>query len=196
MQTQLKTLDFQGSPIYYIQGADGVNWVLIRPLCDALGVHADKQLEGIKEDDILRDEHAVQRVHLPGDDKHRQWSCLPERFIYGWLFGIKETNTMKPDTKANLTAYKRGCYDALYDHFHGRIKAALDLEKEQALVALELDAVEKRLHAKVQDDPDYHRKVELQAKQKLLRKAETQSRQHSKQQAFEFAAGVLEPAEA
>jgi hypothetical protein len=156
----LRTLEFQGQPIYYLSLPEG-NLLLIRPLCEVLGVDTDNQLEKLKEDEILRDEHSVQSVRLPEYDRSRQWACLPERFVYGWLFGIQFTNTMSEQTKANLTAYKRDCYNVLFDHFHGRLKQTQELDKEEAIIDLELEAVEKRLQKKLQIDPDHLRKLEL-----------------------------------
>lgn len=190
--SRLRTLEFQGQPIYYLALPEG-NLVLIRPLCDLLGIDAERQIKNLQEDEILGDERAVQTVRLPEYDRDRQWVCLPERFVYGWIFGIQFTNTMRPETKANLTAYKRDCYNALFDHFHGRMKEAQELDKTEAIIDLELEAIEKRLQKKMQADPDHLRKLELEAKKKQVKKAQIQNRQQSKQAAFEFALGVVEP---
>ena len=40
------------------------------------------------------------------------------------MVAIQLTNTVKPETKATLTAYERECYDILYQHFHGKIRQA------------------------------------------------------------------------
>ena len=51
-------------------------------------------------------------------------------------------------------------------------------------------AYQKRLQRKLQTDPDHLRKLELEAKKKQVQRAQRQSRQQSKQTAFEFALGV------
>jgi hypothetical protein len=191
MSTPLKTLLFQDKPIHYLALAEG-NLVLIRPLCEVLGIDADRQIRDLKVDEMLSGEVSEQTTRLPFVDRARPYTCLPEEYIYGWLFGIKFSNTMRAETRANLVAYKRGCYDALYQHFHGRIRQALELDKEAAIIDLELEAVEKRLQTKVQQDPDYLRKLELEAKKRQLRKTATQNRQQSRQLAIEYALGMQE----
>jgi hypothetical protein len=189
---RLRTLEFQDSPIYYLALPEG-NVVLIRPLCEALGVDADRQIRDLKIDEMIGDEVSEQTTRLPSEDRSRPYTCLPEEYIYGWVFNIKFANTMKPETRANLVAYKRDCYHALFQHFHGRIKQTQELDKEAAIIDLELEAVEKRLQRKLQTDPDHLRKLELEAKKKLVQRAQRQSRQQDKQTAFDFALGMQEP---
>ena len=166
MQNQLKTLDFQGSPIYYLESADGINLVLISPLCNLLGVKADHHIEKLKDDEILGPEHRVHGVQVPGDTQARSYVCLPEEFIYGWLFGIQLTNTMKPETKANLTAYKRECYDVLYQHFHGAIKRAQREVTRKANNAAEIARLRARIEANSPED--FQRLRELEADNKRI----------------------------
>jgi len=163
MSPLLKTLSFQGQPVYCLADAASPNLVLIRPLCDALGVDADWQIRQLKADEMLAPEVCEHTTQVPGDDQRRKWVCLPEEYIYGWVAGIQLTNTMRPETKANLTAYKRECYHLLYQHFHGRVRQVLEQDREAALVQVELRAVEQRLDKKLQADPDYRRKLELEA---------------------------------
>jgi hypothetical protein len=166
MSSLLKTLSLQGQPLYYLETAAGLNLVLVRPICDLLGVDADRQIEKIKEDEILRDEHGVHRVHLPGDDRHRNWSCLPEEFIYGWLFAIQVTNTMKLETRATLTAYKRECYDILYQHFHGKIRQAQREVTRKATNAAEIVRLRERIEASA--PKEFQRLRELEAENKRI----------------------------
>lgn len=183
---RLRTLEFQGQPIYYLALPEG-NQVLIRPLCDLLGVDADRQIRDLKTDEMLSGGVSEQTTRLPSEDRSRPYTCLPEKYIYGWVFGIQFTNTMRPETKANLTAYKFECYNVLFDHFHGRMKEAQQLYREEAIIDLELEVIEKRLQKKMQTDPDHLRKLELEAEKKQVKKAQTQTRQQTRQEAFDFA---------
>lgn len=189
---RLRTLEFQGQPIYYLAFPEG-NVVLIRPLCEALGVDADWQIRQLKADEVIGDEVCEHTTRLPSEDRSRPYTCLPEKYIYGWVFNIQFTNTMKSETKAALTAYKRECYDSLFQHFHGHLKQTQELNREEAIIDLELEAVEKRLQQKLQADPDHLRKLELETKKKAVQRAQRQSRQQDKQTAFDFALGMQEP---
>lgn len=191
---RLRTLQVLGQPVYYLALPEG-NLILIRPLCEVLGVEADNQLEKLKNDEIFGDERAEHPVHLPGDDKRRKWICLPERFIYGWIVSIPFTNTMKSETKAQLVKYKRECYEVLFNHFHGKIKEVQELEKAEAVLDLEIDKVKTKIKNKLATDPDQLRLNELEDKKQQVKKAKNKNRLESRQIALEFALRVVEPEE-
>lgn len=92
---------------------DGQWWIAIKPICEALGVDYNRQFQNIKLDDILSDVFAKQTMR---DTKNRRQEmvCLPEEFIYGWIFTL---NSSSPDLKK----YKKICYRALYECFHGTL---------------------------------------------------------------------------
>ena len=166
MEAQLKTLLWQDSPIYYIEAPDGINLVLIRPLCEALGVDADRQIRDLKIDEMLASEVSEQTTQVPNHGQSRSWVCLPEEFIYGWIFGIKLSNTMQPETKANLTAYKRECYDILYQHFHGAIKRAQREVTRKANNAAEIARLRQRIESNSPEE--FQRLRELEGENKRI----------------------------
>jgi hypothetical protein len=152
----LKFITFRNRPIYYVV-VDGVNYVLIRPLCDALEVDGEWQVKALSTNEDLIDERCEHTVHLPSDDKSRKFICLPEEFVYGWLFGIKYSNTMSEETKENLRIYKRECYDVLYRHFHAKVRTMTEGIKERA--ALEVEA--RKLKARLSENEDFIRWQEI-----------------------------------
>jgi len=153
----LKVVEFNDKSIYYLS-VQGVNHILIRPLCEALGVDADRQIRDLKDDEMLAGEVSEQTTRLPTEDRNRPYVCLPEEYVYGFVFGIRFSNTMSEETKANLTAYKRECYDALYQHFHKRLLLASETLQEKAKVEIELRQIRKELIA---EDPRFARYDEL-----------------------------------
>ena len=62
---------------------------------------------------------------IPGDTQPRRYVCLPEEFIYGWIFSIRSESK-------ELKAYKIECYRVLYNHFHGIITRRRELMKQKA----------------------------------------------------------------
>lgn len=152
-----KFLEFNGKVIYFL-GKEGQWWIAIKPICEALGVEYTRQFKNIKKDKILAPALAVQPMQV-GQDQVRNYACLPEFFVYGWLFKIKS------DSK-ELEEYQWQCYQLLYNHFHGIIggrkdifatKAKVLVEKEQLLNELannaafarlrELEKIEKKANA-------------------------------------------------
>ena len=152
----LKFITFRDRPIYYVV-VDGINYVLIRPLCEVLEVDADRQIRDLKCDDDLQAEVSEQTTQLQSDKQSRAFTCLPEEFIYGWLFGIKYSNTMSEETKENLRQYKRECYDILYKHFHAKVRSITESIKERA--SLEVEA--KKIKARLMENEDFVRWQEI-----------------------------------
>jgi hypothetical protein len=133
MKTEL--VKFNGAEIVCIVGDFGRIDVVIKPICDYLGLDSDWQIKKISDDEILgavRCEHTIQ----VSEDQSRKMVCLPLEFLNGWLFQIKFTNTMSDDTKDKLIDYKRKCYQALFNHFFGNMKRQIESnEVEIALLA-------------------------------------------------------------
>jgi len=154
MTTQV--VKFNDAEIVCIIGEFGKIDVVIKPICDQLGLDSDRQIKTISEDEVLGAERSEHTVQLPKNDKNwgaerseqtvqvspesqnngadpseqsRKMVCLPLEFLNGWLFQIKFTNTMSDDTKAKLVDYKRKCYKALFAHFFGKMKHQIESNK-------------------------------------------------------------------
>jgi len=124
-----KFLEFNGKPILFV-ATDGIYYVAIKPICYALNVQYVNQFKKLKTDPILSQLLSKQTM-VGADKKVRQMICLPERFIYGWLFSI---HSESPE----LLKYKRKCYDLLFDYFHGAItgRQQLLVERTETLVRI------------------------------------------------------------
>jgi len=66
---------------------DGVTYIAIRPICDALGVDYHRQYKNLKKDKILSGVLSVQPTR-DSETRMRNYVVLPEKYIYGWLFSI------------------------------------------------------------------------------------------------------------
>lgn len=126
MNTHKKFLQFNGKNIFFLN-ADGQYWIAIKPICEALGVDYIRQFKNLKEDPILSQLLSNQTI-VADDKKLREMVCLPEKYVYGWLFSINSKSK-------ELAEYKLTCYDVLYNHFHGIITN----RKELLLNKMELD---------------------------------------------------------
>lgn len=131
-----KFLQFNGKKILFV-GKDGVWWIAIKPICEALNVEYTRIFKNIKEDSLLSEPLAVQPI-VAADGKMRKMSCLPEFFVYGWLMGIQSESK-------ELKEYKWECYRVLYEHFHGAIGGRKDLLKEKARSQVELDKIRNQI---------------------------------------------------
>lgn len=106
--------------------------VAIKPICEALGIAYQAQQQKIKEDEDLSSIKTLSRL-TGADGKQYEMLCLPIRYILGWLFTINSKN-VKPEARDSVKAYRRMCYDALYDHFFGGQKR--QIEQNQAEISL------------------------------------------------------------
>jgi hypothetical protein len=62
-------------------------------------------------------------VQIPEDDQKRTYFCLPEEYVYGWIFSINSDSE-------DLLSYKKECYHVLFNHFHGIITKQTELYRE------------------------------------------------------------------
>lgn len=145
---QSRSITIENRTIFFSQ-KDGEWWIALKPICEALGLDWTRYFKNAKADPILGELLAEQPM-VAGDRKPRMMTCLPERFIYGWLFQIDSKNP-------KLLAFKRQCYDALFDHFHGKTVNRSQAIREKLLALREAEQLRKQLES----DPRYRRLKEL-----------------------------------
>lgn len=114
--------EFNGKRISILL-SNGEWWVAIKPICEALNVHYKNQHEMILKDEILS-QLSRQQGMVGADGRLRNMTCLPEEFIYGWLFSIRSD-------APGLKEYKVQCYRVLYKHFHGKMTERMNMLTEK-----------------------------------------------------------------
>jgi prophage antirepressor-like protein len=112
MQTITKFLEFNGKRINILL-ADGNWYVAIKPICESLKVDYIRAFKNANEDEILSQLLSEQTM-VAADGRLRKMTCLPEKFIYGWIFSLRSESE-------ELKKYRLICYEVLYEHFHGQI---------------------------------------------------------------------------
>lgn len=110
---------FHGDAIMAVLAEGGEVYVPIRPICEALGVQWAAQRKRINRDAVLQDELiniSVSVTDTQGQTQNRAISCLPLKFLNGWLFGIN-ADRVKPNVRDRLIRYQRECYEVLWQAF-------------------------------------------------------------------------------
>lgn len=158
MKNLEKFLEFNGKRISVLL-ADGTWWVAVKPICEALAVQYEAQRIRISEHPILSQ---LPRKHMvvAADRKTREMLCLPEKFIYGWLFSINSDN-------AQLLEFQRECYEVLYNHFHGAMTARFNVLNERDSIALRILELEDKL----EESAEYQEILELRKRKSDTTKA-------------------------
>ncbi|MBN8565220.1 MAG: hypothetical protein J0M25_00610 [Flavobacteriales bacterium] len=133
---------------------DGVTYVAIKPICQALNVDYSAQLLRVKNDPLLGSEYGVYHIQV-GNLQGRKYTCISEKYIYGWIFSINSTSPEFLD-------FKKECYDLLYNHFHGVIGRRKELLLGKAEVTVKIDELKNKLY----QSADYKELLELEAKKK------------------------------
>lgn len=108
----------------------GEKFVAVKPICQVLGISHDAQNRRIKSDQILNSV-ATTVVATGSDGKNYEMTCLPVKYVFGWLFSIDD-KLVKGQARENLLTYKRECYEILYETFFNRAK---HYEKRDAIIS-------------------------------------------------------------
>lgn len=127
---------------------DGKKRVPIRPICDAIGVTYQGQIDKIKEDDILGSTLMLSLM-VGADGKEREMQTIPYEFSFGWLFTINPKNVSE-SARENVIVYKKECYLALYEYFEG-VRKFLEEKESQMEKAIETVKTAKRNFNKARD---------------------------------------------
>ena len=151
-------LEFKAKTLLFM-AVDGTTYVALKPVCEAIGVDYVAQYKNVKEDPILGPALSNQTMQVPGDQA-RSLACLPEMYVYGWIFSIKSASK-------ELLAYKKECYDILYVHFHGTVTGRRKLLQEKAKIHTE----RKTLEAQLKDNELFVRLEEIRAEEARIGKA-------------------------
>lgn len=159
MNTHQKFLQFNGRNIVFLN-VDGTYWIALKPILEALNMDADRSIKTLKKDPILGPERSLQPVQVSknGQNQLRNMTCLPEKFIYGWIFSLRSESE-------ELTNYKRTCYELLYNHFHGTITNRKELLLQRSELDKQILELKKSLK---QEDEKYKSLQELQNKRKTV----------------------------
>jgi hypothetical protein len=131
-----RLLDFEGKNISIVL-ADNQWWIPVKPVCDALNVQYERQFKNLKEDEILSQLLSKQTT-VGADGKQREMVCVPEKYVYGWLFSIRSDSP-------ELRVYKMKCYEILYNYFHGIIKDRFNVLTEYDDIDIEIMELQQKL---------------------------------------------------
>lgn len=156
-----KFLELNGKKISILM-ADGTWYIAVRPICEVLNVDYHAQYKSILSDDILA-QLLSEQTTVAADGKLRKMLCLPEQYVYGWLFSIRSNSP-------ELKQYKKLCYDILYRHFHGALTGRMNALNEKTETELEIIELQEKLDAQLSASAEFKRIQELRHKQKQITK--------------------------
>lgn len=133
-----ENVKFNGNDLTCIVTDTGEILVVMKPVCDALGLDSEWHIRSLGDDDVLGAERCEHTVQI-GNDQARRMICLPLEFLHGWLFQVKFTNTMSDETKERLITFKRRCYSVLSNHFFGNLRKQIETNEMEIKLLEELN---------------------------------------------------------
>jgi hypothetical protein len=94
---------------------NGDKMVPVTPICEALGIASNNQIEKIKSDPILNSVGMI-IISTGKDGKQYKMFSIPFKYTFGWLFTI-DSRKVSEEARPLVIKYQLECYDALYDYF-------------------------------------------------------------------------------
>lgn len=134
-------LSFNEKTIYFKEVGNEY-WIAIKPICEALNVDYIRAYKNISEDENLSQLLSEQTM-VGADNKNRKMVCLPEKYIYGWLFSLRSKSEA-------LKQYQMKCYEVLFNYFNGAIIGRKKLLEKQADTQKKIERVEQELKSNPQ----------------------------------------------
>lgn len=133
-----KFLEFNGKSIYFL-AKDGQYYVALKPICRALGLDWIAQYKSVKLSKILG--LVLSNQTIPdARNRAQEMACLPEKYIYGWLFKLQSS-------APGFEEFQAKCYDLLYDYFHGTIAKRISTLKSKREIYQEIAELTKQINA-------------------------------------------------
>ena len=161
-------IKFNKKNIWY-KRIDDTNYIIVKSICEALNVDYIRQFKTLREDDILASALSKQTMQIPTDDQKREYVCISEEYVYGWILQIRSDST-------ELKEYKKECYHVLYKHFHRSILKRSEIYKEIDIQKTIISDFETKV-SKI-DGYDEYEKAKSK-KRKLLKQANTITDDHN-----------------
>ena len=138
--SNLITVEFHGDTLFAVE-VDGVPHVAVTPICQALGISADRQRDRIQRDPILSE--GATMAGVPSSGGAQDTLCLRLDLVHGWLFTIEE-GRVRAAVRERVLDYKRHCYAALFAHFYGQRRAGQGAKPLSPTRALDMVAEARR----------------------------------------------------
>jgi putative antirepressor protein len=149
-------LSFNEKTIYFKEVGNEY-WIAIKPICDALNVDYIRAYKNISEDKNLSQLLSEQTM-VGADNKNRKMICLPEKYIYGWLFSLRSKSEV-------LKQYQMKCYEVLFNYFNGAIIGRKKLLEKQADTQKKIERVEQELKS----NPQYLQLIALKQESEQIK---------------------------
>jgi hypothetical protein len=113
--TEQETISFYDHPIVTVQLADGRIGVVLRWLCEGLGIDIQAQVRRVQRTLPLRGQLVTARVKTDGGPQAMPTLVL--KAVAYWLSTIDAKRVEAGEKRDTIVLYQQECMDVLYQHF-------------------------------------------------------------------------------
>jgi hypothetical protein len=110
------TIEFRDATLLAVERPEGI-FIPLTPICDAIGIDAEKQRDRMRRDPILQE--GLVLLPMPSAGGRQEMLCLRLDLVHGWLFSI-DHERVRPEARDQLLAFKRECFSILFEQFYSR----------------------------------------------------------------------------
>lgn len=131
------TIPFYEDNLIIQLGEDGVIYIALRPIVEALGLDWSGQLQRIKRDPVLSEEIktisvGVTTTQIKRGEGAKFHVCLPKQFLSGFLFGVNATR-VKKELRERVIKWQREAHLILDAAFTGDADSAMEAIRQRYL---------------------------------------------------------------
>lgn len=141
--TRIIAVDFRGAEILGVE-LEGVFYVVLKPVVQAMGLAWHGQYERIKRDPVLSEGVRVIRIPFAKGGNQDAVTLRLDR-LHGWLFSI-DSSRVKEEIRELIQVYQRECHDVLYRNFSGDRDKIIKEENEATSLNLRLVTESRHIH--------------------------------------------------
>ena len=137
-----KILKFNDNEIPFID-YNNQYYIAVKPVCEALGVDYGGQYKSLKRNSFLKEELqliSIKRYGVSGTQR-RPMICIPQKYVYGWLFSIRGQSI-------EFQSYKQQLYHMFYEYFLKPINNRSNLLVERNTVDRKIKELKDELKCK------------------------------------------------
>ncbi len=140
-------VEFYGQQLITAKSDEGVEYVAMKPLCEALGLEWEPQRKRIVRDEVLKGGMVMMEVPTgkAGLGGIQKMVFIPLEYLNGWLFGVDVSRLKDEAIKEKIVVYKRECYRVLHRHWSGKSgsleERVVSLERSVLGIAKSLEVV-------------------------------------------------------
>ena len=104
MPTEILFVNFNSNPIMTVtDNQTGIVYIPCKPICEAIGIAWQRQLDKIKQDEVLSS-IVTEMVIVASDGKQRNMTCIPLDYLNGWLFKLNPSK-VAPEARDRVLTF-------------------------------------------------------------------------------------------